>query len=50
MENLGNALYSTARNELADPPLYFVPGILPRNVLFLATVLFHGLRRLGPPY
>ena len=28
----------------------FWPGIIPRNLLFLATVLFHGFRRLFPPY
>ena len=25
-------------------------GLIPRNLLFLLTVLFHGLRRLLPPY
>jgi ADP-ribosylglycohydrolase len=29
---------------------YFWPAILPRNLLFLLVVLFHGLRRLAPPY
>jgi ADP-ribosylglycohydrolase len=29
---------------------YFWPGILLRNILFLGIVLFHGLRRLAPPY
>jgi ADP-ribosyl-[dinitrogen reductase] hydrolase len=28
----------------------FWPGIIPRNLLFLITVLFHGFRRLLPPY
>ena len=28
----------------------FWPGILPRNVIFLAIVLLHGFRRLFPPY
>ncbi len=32
------------------PVRYFWPGVLLRNVLFLAMVLFHGLRRLLPPY
>jgi len=40
--------------ELADPggrPVrWFWPGVLPRNLFFLAAVLFHGLRRLLPPY
>ena len=29
---------------------YFWPAVLPRNLLFLLLVLFHGFRRLGPPY
>lgn len=32
------------------PVRYFWPGILPRNLLFLAVVLAHGFRRLAPPY
>lgn len=32
------------------PVRYFWPGLFPRNVLFLVTVLVHGLRRLAPPY
>jgi hypothetical protein len=31
-------------------PGYFVPGIPLRNLLFMAVVLAHGLRRLAPPY
>jgi ADP-ribosylglycohydrolase len=30
-------------------PLFW-PGLLPRNLLFLAVVLAHGFRRLLPPY
>jgi ADP-ribosylglycohydrolase len=26
------------------------PGVIPRNLFFLAVVLIHGLRRLLPPY
>jgi ADP-ribosylglycohydrolase len=41
------------RREL-DRPLgdvrYFWPAILPRNLFFLLVVLFHGFRRLAPPY
>jgi ADP-ribosylglycohydrolase len=33
-----------------NPVRWFWPGILPRNLLFLAVVLVHGLRRLLPPY
>jgi ADP-ribosyl-[dinitrogen reductase] hydrolase len=29
---------------------YFWPGIIPRNLMFLSIVLFHGFRRLFPPY
>jgi hypothetical protein len=25
-------------------------GVVPRNVVFLMVVLFHGFRRLAPPY
>jgi ADP-ribosyl-[dinitrogen reductase] hydrolase len=32
------------------PVRYFWPGLIPRNVLFLAVVLIHGIRRLAPPY
>ncbi len=30
------------------PP--FRPGLIPRNLLFLAVVMVHGFRRLLPPY
>ncbi len=33
----------------SSPPVFW-PFILPRNLLFLAVVLLHGLRRLLPPY
>jgi ADP-ribosyl-[dinitrogen reductase] hydrolase len=29
---------------------YCWPGLIPRNAIFLVTVLVHGLRRLLPPY
>jgi hypothetical protein len=32
------------------PVRYFLPAVVPRNLLFLAVVLAHGFRRLGPPY
>lgn len=32
------------------PVRYFWPGLVPRNLVFLATVLAHGFRRLAPPY
>jgi len=32
------------------PVRFFWPGLIPRNLLFLAVVLAHGFRRLAPPY
>jgi ADP-ribosylglycohydrolase len=32
------------------PVHYFWPGLIPRNLLFLMTILAHGFRRLLPPY
>ncbi len=32
------------------PVHFFWPGLIPRNLLFLATILAHGFRRLLPPY
>lgn len=34
----------------SGPVHFFWPGIIPRNFLFFAVVLVHGLRRLLPPY
>jgi hypothetical protein len=36
--------------EGSSPVPYFWPGLVLRNGLFLALVLFHGFRRLAPPY
>lgn len=51
MERVGNRL---ANQKLSDTPLgpvgYFWPGLIPRNLFFLAVVLMHGFRRLVPPY
>jgi ADP-ribosyl-[dinitrogen reductase] hydrolase len=33
-----------------SPPRLFWPAVLLRNLLFLIIVLFHGLRRVLPPY
>ncbi|HYV27587.1 MAG TPA: ADP-ribosylglycohydrolase family protein [Candidatus Eisenbacteria bacterium] len=38
-----------AQNSLG-PVRYFWPGLIPRNLIFLAVVLAHGFRRLAPPY
>ena len=52
MERLAAALAETAAGQGAATrsPGYFLPGIVIRNAGFLLIVLFHGLRRLGPPY
>jgi ADP-ribosyl-[dinitrogen reductase] hydrolase len=51
MERVGNQL---ANQKISSTPLgpvaYFWPGLIPRNLLFLAVVLTHGFRRLLPPY
>ncbi|MFQ5828160.1 MAG: ADP-ribosylglycohydrolase family protein [Candidatus Methylomirabilia bacterium] len=48
---IGEKLYEcSARGVAGSPPRYFFPGLLPRNLFFLAVVLAHGLRRLAPPY
>lgn len=43
-----------AQQKAAGQPLgpvrYFWPGLIPRNLLFLAVVLAHGFRRLAPPW
>lgn len=48
-----NLLTCVAENLAANsgtPVRWFWPGVIPRNLLFLAVVLLHGLRRLLPPY
>jgi ADP-ribosyl-[dinitrogen reductase] hydrolase len=51
MEHLGKRLVDQ-RNSSAPlgPVRYFWPAVILRNLLFLAVVLAHGFRRLGPPY
>ena len=43
-----------AEQKTSNAPLgcvpFFWPGLIPRNLLFLAVVLAHGFRRLAPPY
>jgi len=41
---------SITTGESMRPPGYCWPGILPRNIVFLLIVLYHGFRRLLPPY
>jgi ADP-ribosylglycohydrolase len=47
LERLGR---SVADRSLSEPPTYFWPAVLPRNLVFLLIVLAHGFRRLLPPY
>ena len=39
-----------ACGEETAPVRYFWPGVVARNLFFLAVVLTHGFRRLAPPY
>jgi len=51
MRDMADALAAKASGEEASSPIrYFWPGVLLRNVFFLAVVLLHGFRRLLPPY
>lgn len=38
-----------SQQSLGPVPLFW-SGLIPRNLLFLVTVLLHGFRRLAPPY
>jgi ADP-ribosylglycohydrolase len=51
MKRLANRL-TLSRSGGASPGQInlFWPGMIPRNLLFLITVLIHGVRRLLPPY
>lgn len=50
MEQLGAQLATIAETNSPSPPRLPVLGILARNLFFLVVVLYHGLRRLAPPY
>ncbi len=51
MQVLASRLSEQKRSPSALGPVgYFWPGLIPRNLLFLAVVLTHGFRRLAPPY
>jgi ADP-ribosylglycohydrolase len=51
MEELGNCLAASLNGDMSTKcPDYFVPGVVLRNLFFLMVVLFHGVRRLAPPY
>lgn len=51
LEALGAALSADIEQRRpAAPVRYFWPGVVIRNIAFLAVVLAHGFRRLAPPY
>ncbi len=51
MRRIADRLASVRRGEGSPGPVrYFLPGVLPRNLIFMTWVLAHGLRRLLPPY
>ena len=50
LRKTADAITSAAQGEPSAPVPYFRPGVLPRNLLFLAVVLWHVFRRLLPPY
>ena len=50
MEQLSQQLAATRSGEVSLPISLPLWQVLPRNALFLLIVLFHGFRRLLPPY
>lgn len=51
MRRIADRLAMTRQSEKPPKPVgYFLPGVLPRNIIFMLAVLAHGLRRLLPPY
>lgn len=52
MRALGRRLAAAAASPAAtaSPLALFWPGLIVRNIVFLAIVLLHGFRRLLPPY
>lgn len=54
MERLGKQLASASSGEIKNAQVKLerpsVLGVLVRNLFFLTLVLFHGFRRLAPPY
>ena len=47
---LGSALSESCEGRVVKPPAVANYLILPRNLLFLITVLVHGFRRIFPPF
>lgn len=50
ISRLGDALEESSQGRSVSPPPVANILILPRNLLFFITVLFHGFRRVFPPY
>lgn len=51
MRKISDALYLKAYEKQEIPGIScFWPGIILRNIFFLLIILFHGFRRLFPPY
>jgi hypothetical protein len=51
MEQLGAQLDGVAKSHAAQHPIELpLSCSFPRNLLFMVVVLFHGFRRLFPPY
>jgi ADP-ribosylglycohydrolase len=51
MGRLSDHLTAFIEQGVNEGPLpLFWPGLLPRNLMFMAVILFHGFRRLLPPY
>ncbi len=50
-KRISTELAAAAISESSRPSIwYFRPAIIPRNLFFIFVVLYHGLRRLLPPY
>jgi ADP-ribosyl-[dinitrogen reductase] hydrolase len=51
LRTVADHLDEQRRNGIFDGKVsYFWPAVLPRNLFLLGIVLFHGFRRLAPPY
>jgi ADP-ribosyl-[dinitrogen reductase] hydrolase len=50
MERLGQRLVEVLDGDLQPALPVVVPALIGRNLVFLVVVLFHGFRRLFPPY
>jgi ADP-ribosyl-[dinitrogen reductase] hydrolase len=50
MEQLGRRLVEVLGGDLQPALPVMVPALIGRNLVFLVVVLFHGFRRLFPPY